>query len=67
MIKQKPLNVCMGGVVVTLSTRYEQLCVEHFMSLAHTLKANYFKMGVRNFLFTKRDGFDATGVVFEYD
>ena len=34
--------------------------------LAHTLKANYFKMGVRNFLFTKRDGFDATGVVFEY-
>ena len=35
--------------------------------LAHTLKANYFKMGVRNFLFTKRDGFDATGVVFEYD
>ena len=35
--------------------------------LAPTLKANYFKMGVRNFLFTKRDGFDATGVVFEYD
>ena len=35
MIKQQPLNVCMGGVAVTLNTRYEQLCVEHFMSLAH--------------------------------
>lgn len=35
--------------------------------LFHTIKANYFKMGVRNFLFTKRDGFDAIGVVFEYD
>ena len=34
--------------------------------LAHTLKANYFKMGVRNFLFTKRDGFDATAVIVEY-
>lgn len=35
--------------------------------LAHTLKANYFKMGVRNFLFTKRDGFNATGVIVEYE
>ena len=35
MIKQQPLNVCMGEVAVTLNTRYEQLCVEHFMSLAH--------------------------------
>ena len=35
--------------------------------LARTLKATYCNMGVRNFLFTKRDGFDATGVVFEYD
>lgn len=34
--------------------------------LARTLKANYFKMGVRNFLFTKRDGFDATAVIVEY-
>ena len=25
----------MGEVAVTLNTRYEQLCVEHFMSLAH--------------------------------
>lgn len=35
--------------------------------LAHTLKANYFKMGVRNFLFTKRDGFNATEVIVEYE
>lgn len=36
-------------------------------SLAHTIKANYYKMGVRNFLFTKgSDGFDATAVVTEY-
>lgn len=34
--------------------------------LAKTIKANYYKMGVRNFLFTKNDGFDATGVIFEY-
>lgn len=25
----------MGGVAVTLNTRYERLSVEHFMSLAH--------------------------------
>ena len=30
------------------------------------IKANYFKMGIRNFLFTKRDGFDATGIMLEY-
>ena len=36
--------------------------------LAHTIKANYYKMGVRNFLFTKRaDGFDATAVIFLYE
>lgn len=35
--------------------------------LAHTLKANYFKTGVRNFLITKRDGFNATGVIVEYE
>lgn len=23
-------------------------------------------MGIRNFLFTKRDGFDATGIMLEY-
>lgn len=34
--------------------------------VSHTIKANYFKMGVRNFLFTKRDGFDATGIILEY-
>lgn len=34
MINQRPINVCMGGVAVTLNTRYEWLCVEHFMSLA---------------------------------
>lgn len=35
--------------------------------LCHTLKANYFKMAARNFLFTKAgDGFDATGVILEY-
>ena len=34
--------------------------------LSHTIKANYYKMGVRNFLFTKKDGFDATGVILEY-
>lgn len=34
--------------------------------IAHTIKANYYKMGVRNFLFTKQDGFDATGVLIEY-
>lgn len=28
---------------------------------------DHYKMGVRNFLFTKDDGFDATGVIFEYD
>lgn len=35
MIKQQPLNVCMDGVAVTLNTRYENLCVQHLMSLAH--------------------------------
>lgn len=34
--------------------------------IAHTIKANYYKMGVRNFLFTKQDGFDATGILIEY-
>ena len=34
--------------------------------LAHTIKAHYYKMGVRNILITKDDGFDATGVIFEY-
>ena len=37
------------------------------ISLSHTIKANYFKMGIRNFLFTKRDGFDATGIMLEYE
>lgn len=35
MIKLQPLNVCMDGVAVTLNTRYENLCVQHLMSLAH--------------------------------
>lgn len=34
--------------------------------LSHTIKANYYKMGVRNFLFTTgNDGFDATAVMIE--
>ena len=37
------------------------------ITLSHTIKANYFKTGVRNILFTKRDGFDATGVIFGYE
>lgn len=37
------------------------------ITLSHTIKANYFKMGTRNFLFTKRDGFDATGIMLEYE
>lgn len=35
--------------------------------LSSTIKANYFKMGVRNFLIVKADGFNATGVFIEYD
>ena len=36
--------------------------------LSHTIKANYYKMGVRNFLFnTGNDGFEATAVMIEYD
>nr|DAV72331.1 MAG TPA: hypothetical protein [Caudoviricetes sp.] len=35
MINIQPLNVCVGGISVTLNTRYEQLCIEHLMSLAH--------------------------------
>ncbi len=35
--------------------------------LAHTIKANYYKMGVRNFLFTRQDGFSVTGVMIMYD
>ena len=35
MTNIKPLNVCMDGVAVTLNTRYERLCIEHLMSLAH--------------------------------
>lgn len=34
--------------------------------LAKTVKADYFKMGRRNFLFTKADGFSATCVMIEY-
>lgn len=34
--------------------------------LARTVKASYFKMGRRNFLFTKADGFSATCVMIEY-
>ena len=37
-------------------------------NISHTIKANYYKMGVRNFLFTTgNDGFDATAVMIEYD
>lgn len=35
-------------------------------SLPRTIKANYFKMGVHNFLFTKRDRQKATGVIYEF-
>lgn len=48
---KKAINPVYGGGGITLS---------------HTIKANYFKMGVRNFLFTKCDGFDATGIMLEY-
>ena len=38
-----------------------------YLLLAHTIKANYYKMGVRNFLFTTgNDGFDATCAMIEY-
>ncbi len=37
------------------------------ITLSHTIKANYFKTGVRNILFTKCDGFDATRVIFVYE
>lgn len=33
---------------------------------SRTVKAGYYKMGVRNFLFTKKDGFSATGVIVEF-
>ena len=42
MVRQQPLNVCMGGVAVTLNTRYERLCVEHLMSLAHFPRTGVF-------------------------
>lgn len=32
-----------------------------------TIKANYYKMGVYNFLFAKGNGFFATAVMIEYD
>lgn len=35
--------------------------------LAKTLKANYFKMGVRNFLFFRASRHAATGLLLEYD
>jgi len=31
----KAINTCSDGVAVTLNTRYENLNIEHFMSLAH--------------------------------
>ncbi len=34
--------------------------------LARTVKANYAKMGERNFLFTERNNFRASGVMTEY-
>lgn len=37
-------------------------------TLVRTIKANYYKMGVRNFLFTKNgDRFCATSVMEEYE
>lgn len=36
------------------------------MGNSRTIKANYYKMGVRNFLFTKSDGFSATAVMVKY-
>lgn len=35
MINLQPLNTCADGVAVTVNTRYENCCIEHFMSLAH--------------------------------
>lgn len=51
-LNKKAINPVYGGGSITLS---------------HTIKANYFKTGVCNILFTKRDGFDATGVIFVYE
>ena len=31
------------------------------------IKANYFKMGERNFLFTRKDGFSASAVLVEHE
>jgi len=35
MKKEIAINTCMGNVAVTINTRYENLNIEHFMSLAH--------------------------------
>lgn len=35
--------------------------------VSRTIKANYYKMGERNFLFTKKDGFSASGLIIEYE
>lgn len=36
-------------------------------NLCPVIRANYYKMGARNFLFTKqKDGFDALAIINEY-
>lgn len=35
--------------------------------VSRCIKANYYKMGERNFIFTKADGFSATCVMIEYE
>lgn len=37
------------------------------IALVRTIKANYFKMGAQNLLFTQRNSFLATGVILEYE
>lgn len=35
--------------------------------IVSTIKANYYKMGIRNYLFTRSDGFSASCVMIEYE
>lgn len=37
------------------------------ITLVRTIKANYFKMGAQNLLFTKRNSFLATDVILVYE
>lgn len=35
--------------------------------ISRCIKAGYFKMGIRNFLFTTQEGFKATAIMNEYE